>query len=238
MPGLHINLPRGCEAQSFADTGRTGPTEGLASAGSTHLSPKHFFLGIGASLRAKASERWTSTSRPSRRATVETTSKHLQQRWSVNRWPTTTRTVEAAPKPALEGVNRVCAQGGVQTSQPPRSNDVLPSTVEVARQVEDRARDQHSRMQTAFANSQTFPPRPVSHSGCAWDQHCDRGKQSFAAFGRSWSDRHKDLSRPLTKTASLAKCPFLHALENARLRLQPPDPFHLILLRTPAKSPG
>ena len=48
MPGLHRNLSRRCEAQSFAYAGRTRPTEGLASAG----SPKPFFLGIGASLKA------------------------------------------------------------------------------------------------------------------------------------------------------------------------------------------
>ena len=40
----------------------------------------------------------------------------------------------------------------------------------------------------------------------------------------------------LAATRSLWKYPLLHALENARLRLQTLDPFFLVLLHTPAKS--
>ena len=40
-------------------------------------------------------------------------------------------------------------------------------------------KDQHSRMQTACANSRTFPPCPASHSSCSCDQHCCLWRKNF-----------------------------------------------------------
>ena len=67
-----------------------------------------------------------------------------------------------------------------------------------ARAKEPFRRGRYSRSKTAFQTLEHFRPFFALHRSRSCDQHCghwrrasDRGKQSFAGFGRSWSDPDK-----------------------------------------------